>query len=247
MIRVTSDPASGEEYGSLAETAYVMLRQRIESGDLGPGTVLKESEMAALLNMGRTPVREGLQRLRSEGLLVHVKQGYVVLELTPRDILNVFQVRGMLEAGAARQAARAKTRVDLARLLDALDQEKAAVERGDALHAARMAESFFQILVGASRNRFLEGNLQSVRLLTIPYFKHIVLEEGMAARCYDEHVRIFKAIESGDPEESEVASRDHFRNIMWTVLKRVEEASPETADLSIVWPPNQDPPRLNPS
>jgi DNA-binding GntR family transcriptional regulator len=232
-----NDLAIEGQYGSLAEAAYVLVRQKIESGELGPSMVLKEAEIAAILNMGRTPVREGLQRLRSEGLLVHSTKGYVVVELTVRDILNVFQVRSMLEGGAARQAARAKTRVDLARMLDALEDEKAAVEAGDPLLAAKLAENFYQSLVAASRNRFLEGNLQTVRLLTVPYLKRIAKVEGMAQRCYEERVRIYEAVDARDYEGAEEAMRFHMRQIMWAVVRVVEEESQAIKDPTIRRPP----------
>jgi len=237
MLNFTGDSTYEGQSGSLAETAYVLVRQGIESGELEPGTILKEAEVAASLNMGRTPVREGLQRLRAEGLLVHSTKGYLVLELSIRDILNVFQVRGMLEAGAARQAARAKTRLDLAHLLDALELERAAVAKDDPLLAATVAESFYTALHSASKNRFLEGTIRSVRLLTAPYFKRVIAHPGMADRCLEERVRIFNAVESGDAEEAEVASRDHIRNIMWSVLYKVQEDYPALADDTIVWPP----------
>jgi DNA-binding GntR family transcriptional regulator len=226
------------QQASLAEAAYVVIRQRIESGEIGPGVTLKEADVAASLDMGRTPVRESLQRLRAEGLLVHSTKGYVVLELSVRDILNVFQVRSMLEAGAARQAARQRTRVDLARMIEALDYDWTAAKDGNLL-AAMIATDFYTALVGASKNRFLEGNLQSVRLLTIPYFRRIAFQAGVVERCHQERLRIYEAIESGNVEAAEQASREHFRNIMWTVLHRVQNDSPELIDNTIVWPPGQ--------
>jgi DNA-binding GntR family transcriptional regulator len=237
MINFTSDSTAEGQYGSLAETTYVLVRQKIESGELGPSTVLKEAEISAALSMGRTPVREALQRLRSEGLLVHSSKGYVVLELSVKDILNVFQVRSMLEAAAARQAARAKTRVDLARMLDALEDEKAALEGGDPLLAAKLAENFYESLVAASRNRFLEGNLRSVRLLTVPYLKRIAKVEGMAQRCYEERIRIYEAVDSRDYEGAEDAIRFHMRQLMWAVVRVVEEESPALRDPVIRRPP----------
>ncbi|MGE3985084.1 MAG: GntR family transcriptional regulator, partial [Dehalococcoidia bacterium] len=72
--------------GRLADGAYSSLRQEIESGALSPGSVLYELDLVERLSMSRTPIREALHRLCTEGYLSQQYRGYLVVELTDKDL-----------------------------------------------------------------------------------------------------------------------------------------------------------------
>ena len=85
--------------------AQSMLRERILSGKLTPGTRLLEVTTAGDLGISRTPVREAMMRLAEEGLLERARGGYVVAAFSPEDAADAIELRGILEGTAARLAA----------------------------------------------------------------------------------------------------------------------------------------------
>ncbi len=91
---------------TLSETVYQRLRAQIISGFLAPGTQLFESELAAKHAVSKTPVREALSKLRVEGLVrVLPRRGYLVEPLTVAQVISLFELRSILEGGAAELAA----------------------------------------------------------------------------------------------------------------------------------------------
>ena len=155
--------------GRLADTAYSSLRQEIENGELPPGSVLYELELVDRLTMSRTPVREALHRLCTEGYIAQQYRGYLVVELTDRDLANVYRVRGMLEGMAARQAADARSRVDIAILQDFIDKAEAAIQEAARGTSADFAEQFHDALAKASGNAYLHATLLDTRRYVEPY------------------------------------------------------------------------------
>ena len=92
-------------HNSAQEEAYFSIRESILSGSLAGGTRLDISRIATNLGMSRMPVREALHRLASEGLVViRPNRGVVVTQLTPEDVLEIFEMRAVLEGLAARLA-----------------------------------------------------------------------------------------------------------------------------------------------
>src|SRR5262249_17423738 len=88
----------------LTDVAYERLRKLIQQGEFLPGSLIRETELTSRFEMSRTPIREALQRLQAEGLLVPGQRGYIVVDLSREDVRDVYQVRAMLEGTAARWA-----------------------------------------------------------------------------------------------------------------------------------------------
>src|SRR5690349_14968347 len=107
--------AAGGTRQSLVDIAYVAVRDAITSGELLPGTRLREAALAKHFAISTTPVREALRRLDREGLVrLSPNRGAVVAEFDLREILDLFEVREVLECRAVRRAAGQRTR-DVAR------------------------------------------------------------------------------------------------------------------------------------
>ena len=111
--------ASEKRGKSLTEQAYAILRDRVLTGELAPGTEISEPELADQLAMSKTPVREAMARLCVEGLMeAFPRRGYRVTPVTVKDMNDLFAVRGVLEGMATALAAQHMT----AEELDALDR-----------------------------------------------------------------------------------------------------------------------------
>lgn len=121
---------------SFADQAEAALRDQILSGHRAPGDRLNEVEIAAELGISRGPVREAMQRLARDGLvLVQPHRGSFVRNLEPDEIVELFDVRNALECAAARLAAERRTDADVIALKGLLDTAAQAVKgTGDAPH-----------------------------------------------------------------------------------------------------------------
>ena len=112
----------------LADRVYHQLRDNIGSHQIRPGERLQEVSLAAQLGVSRTPVREALARLESEGMIAVEGRGFVVPELTDSDIDEIYQLRFLLEPAAASSAvAQVGSAADLASMVAAIDDAVAAV------------------------------------------------------------------------------------------------------------------------
>ena len=85
--------------GSLADQAYLRLREAIIAVELAPGTVLREEELTQRVGVGRTPVREAIQRLHRDGFVTVIpRRGTLVSEINITDLAAIYEVRARLES-----------------------------------------------------------------------------------------------------------------------------------------------------
>lgn len=144
------------------ERAYRELKYRILEGRLPPGTTLLETEVAQLLSLSRTPVREALIRLEEEDLVeVRPRRGVTVKALTIDDIAQVNEVFSTLEVKAAQLAARNGIDDDTAATLQGLlGQMERATRRGDIKEWSRLDDRFHAEIVAHCGNRWLQSTLR---------------------------------------------------------------------------------------
>jgi DNA-binding GntR family transcriptional regulator len=106
---------------TISHEVYEHLRNEMLTGSLQPGHWLREQEIAETLAISRTPVREAVRRLGQEGLLeISPNRGVRVRELTPKEAVDTYEVRALLESRAARLAAQRATPDEVARLKELL-------------------------------------------------------------------------------------------------------------------------------
>ena len=208
-------PGPPQHRGRLTDLAYQRLKEDIDAGVFKPGAVVKEADLVMRFNMSRTPVREAVQRLLTEGYIQQLHRGFVVVELSDTELMNIYRVRGVLEGMAARQAAASRSRVDLALLQDIHEQEQAAVSRGASRDDIGAASDAFHIaLARASHNEFLISVLELARRRAEPYRRRLLGSPGMNERVLEDHTRIIEAIASGDRSAAELAARLHTRRTL---------------------------------
>lgn len=147
--------AAAGRAGGLRDAVYRALRRQISFGELGPGDRLTEIKVAAALQVSRTPVREGLAALAREGLLVRDGRSYVVPSLDQDDINEVLELRSLLEPYAVQRATEMARAAEVAELVQALREQKAAHAAADAQRFIAANIRFRDALVGMVRNRRL--------------------------------------------------------------------------------------------
>ncbi|WP_295826566.1 GntR family transcriptional regulator [uncultured Microbacterium sp.] len=203
-----------------SERAYATLLDEIQTGVLSPGTVLGEVDQSTRLGVSRTPLREALRRLASDGLVAQASARVtVVAGIDVDDIRSLFDLRRALETEAARLAAR---RGDRGAFLD-LATEFAAVDTADADAYYALIARFDSAIDDAVANAYLSAALRSVRT-------HLVRVRRMArdnplrlSASTGEHELIARAIGAGDPELAAHATHVHLHNALTTILEALTE------------------------
>ncbi|WP_199257097.1 GntR family transcriptional regulator [Tomitella fengzijianii] len=190
------------------------LRELIIEGVFRPGEQVGEAFLAGRLQVSRGPVREALQRLAQEGLVVsHRNRGMFVVELAPRDIAEIYSARAALELAAADDLAgrAAPERAAVAaRLRAIIEPMPAHVRRGDWPAVARADLAFHSTLVARTGN----GRLTRIYATLAAETRICMLDLGRAyLRPQDlpgEHHRLVDLLEAGDGPELRTAIRAHL-------------------------------------
>ena len=164
-----------ERPAGLADRVYNQLRDNIGSHQIRPGERLQEVSLAAQLGVSRTPVREALARLESEGMIVVEGRGFVVPELTDADIEEIYELRFLLEPAAAKCAVgEVGSAADLASMSAAIEDAVAAEKTGDFrafLEANSRFHNAWRALIPNRRmSKLLDqyvGHVRFLRVLTL--------------------------------------------------------------------------------
>lgn len=198
-----------------AQTVYAALRTRLAAGRYAPGDRLTEVELADELGVSRTPVREALQRLHSDGLVTRAARGAVVAGLSEKERRDLFQVRAALEQLAARAAAERQRDGELAPVvlknLRLKDQAIAdAVRRGDPREVAQRNFEFHRQIVDAADNAMLADMLgRAWDRIAVSAVSNL-MDPDWAAQVADQHEAIVSAIAAGDPDAAAAAMNHHI-------------------------------------
>lgn len=193
------------------DRAYQDLRHRILTGRLAPGTTLLETELAALLSLSRTPVREATIKLADEGLVsIRARHGITVRELTLRDVAEILDVFSALEIRAvALVARRGLSRAEYARLSSLLDRMERYTENRNIERWSDADDDFHSDMVSLCGNERLQrtlgeywGQQYRVRLMILPL-------RPIPYQSDKEHRAILKAVQEQDFEAARHAAEQH--------------------------------------
>ncbi|HWH92807.1 MAG TPA: GntR family transcriptional regulator [Baekduia sp.] len=212
---------------SAREQAYAALRAAIVGAELEPGRRLSENQLADLIGVSRTPVRDALARLRDERLVAIVPQlGTFVTLIDPDAVADAHFVREALEVGAVRIAALRADVVALRAMDDNLAAQERAVAADDAEGFARLDDDLHRILCDLSGREVAwrlsertRGQLDRVRLLSLP-------EAGYRDQMLAEHRAVVAAVADHDAPRAERELRHHLRMVL-SQLPAIREAHPE--------------------
>jgi DNA-binding GntR family transcriptional regulator len=193
---------------SRAELAYKRLREGIRAGEFRPGQRLREAELATRLNVSRTPVREAIRRLASDGLIeVAPSRGMMIINLEKQQVRELYALRETLEGAAARMAAQHASPAEIETMHELLDAGRAAEEPRE---IARLNLLFHRAIQDAAHNRYLGQALvqlsDSLALLPGTTFE----VPGRPEVAHAEHMAVVAAIESRAPEKAEELARHHI-------------------------------------
>jgi len=208
---------------SQSEEAYLRIRERIVSLDMPPGSVVNEGRLREDLKIGRTPIREALQRLAWENLVRSIPhRGTFVTDVNITDLARITEVRVVLEGHAARLAAERLSGADresLSMLVEVLKEGPSLNQR----ELMRLDQQIHRQIYRAARNAFLEATLEQYFNLSLRLW-YLVLDREVGLReAIKEHVELLQAILSGDAERAEKSMHRHVTGFEQEIRKHLVE------------------------
>jgi DNA-binding GntR family transcriptional regulator len=215
--------AEAVQQRSQSELAYLRILERIVSLDMAPGSVVNEARLRDELGIGRTPIREALQRLARENLVRSIPhRGTFVTEVNITDLARITEVRVVLESHAARLAAEKLAGADR----DTVEELLELLGRGyvtDQRDLMQLDRQIHRAIYHASRNPFLEATLERYFNLSLRLW-YLVLDRDVRLRqAVDEHVELLRAILAGDGELAETIMRKHVTGFEAEIRKHLVE------------------------
>jgi DNA-binding GntR family transcriptional regulator len=209
--------AVGTTRQSLVDIAYEGLREALTSGALLPGTRLREAALARRFGISTTPVREALRRLDREGLVrLSPNRGAVVAEFDLREILDLFEIREVLECRAVQRAARQRTRdVHQAEALMAAAAKQ--VNRHDRVEWNRLEVAFHRAINDLGGNfelaELAERIHRSVQGLCVRCLSEPIYGPDKLRLMQSQHQAILEAVRQGNVAAAEAQVRAHIHHI----------------------------------
>jgi DNA-binding GntR family transcriptional regulator len=196
---------------SLSRQAYQRLRDQIVTLKLPPGTLLQESALMEELQLGRTPIREALQWLACQGLVVlRPRRGAFVAHISATDLQQIFELRQELEGYAAALAAERATEADLAALEQTLTELNDPHSRQDTHLQMEIDRKFHQALAQCAHNRFLRSTLSRLYFLNLRLWYLVLDRIGPMHGAVEQHRAVVEALQRRDGHGAQAALREHI-------------------------------------
>lgn len=214
---------------ALPDRIYGALKYRILTCALAPGQRLNELEIAAELKVSRTPLREALNRLSQESLLVRIPySGYTVTPVTADDIQNLCEVRLILETETAGFAAERATVHEIDRLMQCAELRYKPGNRETYLEYLRANSVFHRELARASHNARLESMVMAV-LDELQRPLYLGLDVGLdAPSATEEHVVLAETIKKRKPAEARRLHRKQITEAGLRMVAGIGNTAPKT-------------------
>ena len=200
-----------------AEQAYQIIKSRIIRTELNPGAVINESELMDDLGLGRTPIREALNRLQSDDLVVvKPRRGIFVAELAITDLSQIFEVRVELRSLAVKLACQRITDSQLQRLEKLSDQFlKSSISSKQEM--IELDSNFHALVQEATHNRFLISNLEYYYNLSLRIWYLALPRTTMEEIDVKAHCKLYEAIAAKDEGLAVEIISKHIRDFHKTI------------------------------
>ncbi len=197
--------ATGPE--TLTDQAYRQIEEQIVTLQLKPGDVLSEQMLSATFGIGRTPVREALQRLAQEGLVIILpRKGILVSDLNPRHQLLVLEVRRELERLLSRTGAERATKEQRGRLQDIARGMDRAAKSSDDIAFMRLDRELNRLMVDAAHNRYAARSMKLLQGLSRRFWYMHYRQAADLPLCARLHANQARAIALGHADAAARAS-----------------------------------------
>jgi DNA-binding GntR family transcriptional regulator len=202
---------------SQGEVAYEALLQAIREGQFRPGDRLREIDISDRLSLSRTPIREALRKLESDGVVEHrPRLGAVIRTLSHAEVVELYEMRVVLERTAAEMAAKHAIAAEVDELGD-INAAIAGAANPD--RAAALNQKFHRCIYLATRNRFLLESARALNNALLLLGPTTLADEARIKTVSHQHQDIINAIRAGDTQAAGAAAMVHLETSLRHRLK----------------------------
>jgi GntR family transcriptional regulator, rspAB operon transcriptional repressor len=210
----------------VTDWVYEELKAAIVELRLAPGSPLREGTLAEQLGVSKTPIREALTRLEQDGLVETTSfKGAVVTGYSRQDLIELYELRELLENTAARAAAESMSELDRAHLGRICLQSRKLKTGKDAAKLAALISEFDTVLFDQVKNTRIRALIENLRAHLARIGQLTAVIPGRIEASVDEHEKIVEAIAARDPDLAERHMRDHIRSVRDDQLRALAEAA----------------------
>jgi DNA-binding GntR family transcriptional regulator len=196
----------------LYQQVYDLLRQKILRGEYAPGESVQEVQIAEMLHVSRTPVREALRQLEREGLLITRGTERTVANPTKEQFVELYICRAALERVVAERAAQFATPSDIEAMAGAIEEAKAAGEAGDHAGVLFANTRFHDRMVESARMPTLRQLMDTIRGPILVARRHVLSDSATEAEISKEHSALLEAIRQHDARMAQEHMQLHMSN-----------------------------------
>ncbi len=210
---------------SIADQIFEKLERDILSGKYRRGEILSELRLSKEMDVSRTPIREALLRLEQENILMETGRGMEVIGISAEDMLDMYDVRLRLEGEMARRAAVNISEEKLAEMLELVELQRFYINKqgnSSSEHTKNLDSQFHELLYSSCGSKTYKDVLMRIHKKMTKYRMASVSKQSRALQSNDEHMAIYRALVSRDPDAAEKAVMDHVRN----AINRMEHMEP---------------------
>lgn len=195
-----------------SDTAYRLIKLAILNGELYPGALLQEQDLIDRFQLGRTPIRESIQRLITEGLIYSIpRKGVFVTQISSNNVRDVYELRCKLDTFAAELSAKRASEQEIASLVELIEQSVHLTEADKVLFDEKFHELFYKSSHNAELEKICERLYQqSIRLFSIKGYQRETLETMRS-----ELSKIVEAIQGRDLKRAAEAALCHIKSRNW--------------------------------
>jgi len=200
---------------SIADQIFEQLEFDILSGKYPRGELLSELRLSAELGVSRTPVREAIRRLEQENLLEESSKGMVVVGISREDLMDMYEIRLLVESEAMRRAAERITDAQLRELRDIIELQRFYAEKnsGESTDQIRDLDTrFHELLYRSSGSKMYYNMLHSLHKKITKFRMASVSKQSRARQSIEEHEAIYDALCAHDGERAYEAAVRHMSN-----------------------------------
>lgn len=198
---------------TIKKQVYAILKNEICNGDFADGQWLLENDISSRLNVSRSPIREALRQLVSDGFLIEVpNRGVYVREVTTKDIIDIYEMRKLLESYAIKRSPETLTPEVSVQLKQYADELEALHEKKDLKRYMDMDRKLHDSIARLSDNAMVIDAHDRISSLMQRFRRMALLEPQRFYDTVNEHRLLVQSIISGDVEAANKASIEHTDN-----------------------------------
>jgi DNA-binding GntR family transcriptional regulator len=211
---------------SLSDKVFDCLIKAIETGELPLGSRIREATLARQFGISRGPLREALRRLEGRKLVKHSQNlGVRICPLSINDVVEIFQIREVLEGAACRLATEAMSQAELDGLARLLEKHQSQIQRqrGEAyFQRAGDLDFHFCIAQGSRNKRLIELLCDELYYLVRIHRYRSSVRPGRSFKALEEHQTIVEAMRSRDSQRAELLMRAHIGRVTLSLQSQTE-------------------------